>query len=27
VRVEESAGKGLGIAATLDRMEFVPEIS
>lgn len=27
VRVEESDGKGLGIAATLDRIEFMPEIN
>jgi hypothetical protein len=27
VRVEQSDGKGMGIAATLDRVEFVPEIS
>jgi hypothetical protein len=27
VRVEESGGKGMGIAATLDRIEFLPEIS
>ena len=27
VRIEESAGNGMGIAATLDRIEFVPEIS
>src|SRR5580658_659382 len=27
VRVEESEGKGIGIAATLDRIEFLPEIS
>jgi hypothetical protein len=27
VRVEKSDGKGMGIAATLDRVEFVPEIS
>jgi hypothetical protein len=27
VRVEESDGKGMGIAATLDRIEFVPEIN
>jgi PilZ domain len=26
VRVEESDGKGLGIAATLDRVEFLPEL-
>jgi PilZ domain len=26
VRVEESNGKGLGIAATLDRVEFLPEL-
>jgi hypothetical protein len=27
VRVEESDGKGIGIAATLDRIEWLPEIS
>ena len=27
VRVEESDGKGIGIAATLDRIESLPEIS
>ena len=27
VRVEESDGKGMGIAATLDRIEWLPEIS
>ena len=27
VRMEESNGKGMGIAATLDRIEFLPEIS
>jgi hypothetical protein len=27
VRVEQSEGKGIGIAATLDRIEFLPEIS
>ena len=27
VRMEESDGKGMGIAATLDRIEFLPEIS
>ncbi len=27
VRVEESDGKGMGIAATLDRIELLPEIS
>jgi hypothetical protein len=27
VRVEKSDGKGMGIAATLDRIEFLPEIS
>lgn len=27
VRVEEAEGKGMGIAATLDRIEFLPEIS
>jgi hypothetical protein len=27
VRIEQSDGKGIGIAATLDRVEFVPEIS
>jgi hypothetical protein len=27
VRIEQSDGKGMGIAATLDRVEFVPEIS
>jgi len=27
VRLEESNGKGMGIAATLDRIEFLPEIS
>lgn len=27
VRVEESEGKGMGIAATLDRIELLPEIS
>lgn len=26
VRVEQSEGKGLGIAATLDRVEFLPEV-
>ena len=26
VRVEESDGKGMGIAATLDRIELLPEI-
>jgi hypothetical protein len=26
VRVEESDGKGMGIAATLDRIEWLPEI-
>ncbi len=27
VRMEQSDGKGMGIAATLDRIEFLPEIS
>ena len=27
VRVEEADGKGMGIAATLDRIEWLPEIS
>jgi hypothetical protein len=27
VRVEESDGKGMGLAATLDRIEFLPEMS
>ena len=27
VRVQESEGKGMGIAATLDRIELLPEIS
>ena len=27
VRMEESDGKGMGIAATLDRIELLPEIS
>ena len=27
VRVQESEGKGVGIAATLDRIELLPEIS
>ncbi|MBZ5664986.1 MAG: PilZ domain-containing protein [Acidobacteriia bacterium] len=27
VRVEESDGKGMGIAATLDRIELLPEIT
>ena len=27
VRVEESEGKGMGVAATLDRIAFLPEIS
>ena len=27
VRVEETDGKGMGIAATLDRIELLPEIS
>jgi hypothetical protein len=27
VRVEEWNGKGMGIAATIDRIEFLPEIS
>jgi hypothetical protein len=27
VRVEESDGKGIGVAATLDRIEFLPVIS
>ncbi len=27
VRMEESDGKGMGIAATLDRIEFLPELS
>jgi PilZ domain len=27
VRVEESQGKAIGVAATLDRIEFVPEIT
>jgi hypothetical protein len=27
VRVEESQGKTIGVAATLDRIEFVPEIT
>ena len=27
VRMEESNGKGMGIAATLDRIELLPEIS
>jgi hypothetical protein len=26
VRVEESDGKGLGVAATLDRIELLPEL-
>ena len=26
VRVEQSDGKGMGIAATLDRIEWLPEI-
>jgi hypothetical protein len=26
VRVEESEGKGMGVAATLDRIAFLPEI-
>jgi hypothetical protein len=27
VRVEESEGKGMGVAATIDRIDFLPEIS
>ncbi len=27
VRVEESDGKGMGVAATIDRIDFLPEIS
>src|SRR5215471_12687350 len=27
VRVEESDGKGVGVAATLDRIELLPELS
>ena len=27
VRVEQGAGKGVGVAATLDRIELLPEIS
>ena len=27
VRVEESEGKGMGVAATIDRIEFLPEIT
>jgi len=27
VRVEEFEGKGMGVAATLDRIDFLPEIS
>ena len=27
VRVEESEGKGMGVAATIDRIEMLPEIS
>jgi hypothetical protein len=27
VRVEESDGKGIGVAATIDRIELLPEIS
>jgi hypothetical protein len=27
VRVEESGGTGIGVAATLDRIEYVPEIA
>ncbi|MBZ5548110.1 MAG: PilZ domain-containing protein [Acidobacteriia bacterium] len=27
VRVEEGTGKGVGVAATLDRIELLPEIS
>lgn len=27
VRVEEGAGKGVGVAATLDRIELLPELS
>jgi PilZ domain len=27
VRVEESEGKGMGVAATIDRIELLPEIS
>ncbi|MGA3087491.1 MAG: PilZ domain-containing protein [Terriglobales bacterium] len=27
VRVEESAGKGMGIAASIDRIDILPEIS
>jgi len=27
VRVEEGKGKGVGVAATLDRIEQLPEIS
>jgi len=27
VRVEESEGKGMGVAATIDRIEVLPEIS
>jgi len=27
VRVEESEGKGMGVAATLDHIDFLPEIS
>jgi PilZ domain-containing protein len=27
VRVEEASGKGVGVAATLDRIEILPELS
>jgi hypothetical protein len=27
VRIEEASGKGVGVAATLDRIELLPEIS
>jgi len=27
VRVEESEGKGMGVAATIDRIDLLPEIS